>query len=113
MLDEVVSGYLWVAEERKQTLELGILLLGRADVMDELGLAVAGDGAELKLVGLEKRAWRSIGRFAPLGKVMSSRHGIWLAHGLAGTVDDREVVVGKELGPSGLTSVENLGRGEG
>ena len=43
---------------------------------------------------------------------MASRHGIWLAHGLAGSVDDLEVVVGEEFGPSRLSPVEDLGRGE-
>src|SRR6516165_8189134 len=61
---------------------------------------------------LEERAWRRIGRLAPLREVMASRHGIRLAHGVAGPVDDVEVVVAKQLRPPRLSPVENLGRGE-
>src|SRR5690349_10223792 len=114
-LDGVVSGHRGISEERQDALESGVLQLGRTDVADELGFVASGmayNCRELELTGLEERARRGFGGFAPLRKVLSSRQGIRLAHGRAWPVDDLEVVVGKELGPSGLASAEDLGRGE-
>jgi hypothetical protein len=89
--------------------------LSRAYVTEELrfvGSSVVEGCQELELVGLEKRARRGVGCFTPLRKVRAPRQGVRLAHGCAWTVDDLEIVVGEKFGPSGLSSVENLGRGE-
>ena len=86
-------------KEWEEWLQHRVSQLGSANVAEELGLVAIGHGKELELVGLEESVWRRIGGLTPLRKVMASRHGIWLAHGCAGTVDNLEVVVGEGLGP--------------
>jgi hypothetical protein len=114
-LDIVVSGDLGVVEKRENGLESRILGLGGANVADELRLGSGSGrtyGGKLELVRLEEHVGRCVGCLTPLREVVSPRHGIGLAHGATGAVDDREVVVGEELCPPGLPSVEYFGRGE-
>jgi hypothetical protein len=101
LADGAVSGDLWVAEEREDTLELGIALLGCTDVADEWRLVCDSsgcvDGEELKLARSEKRAWWCVGYLTPLKRAMASRHGIRLKVGEDGS-----------RGKRGLQLVESL-----
>src|SRR5215469_17691476 len=106
----VVSGDVRVVEEWEEWLQRRVSRLGRADVAEKQRLVAFDHGKELELMGFEEHVWRRVGCPTPLRKIMAPRHGIRLAHGLAWAIDDGEVVVGEELGPSRLSSVEHLGR---